>query len=80
MPATHVTGVRFAFYSIYPHGDLHWYRHDGWTQGTAHWTAGAGGNKISGGWNIYNEVFSGSEGVIYAIKPNGDLHWYRHDG
>ncbi|MFH0521842.1 tachylectin-related carbohydrate-binding protein, partial [Streptomyces sp. M41] len=46
----------------------------------AHWTAGAGGNKISGGWNIYDKVFSGSEGVIYAIKPNGDLHWYRHDG
>ncbi|MFE5656352.1 tachylectin-related carbohydrate-binding protein [Streptomyces sp. NPDC056517] len=67
-------------YGIKPNGDLHWYRHDGWQQGTAHWIAGAGGNKISGGWNIYDTVFGGSEGVIYAIKPNGDLHWYRHDG
>ncbi|MFJ8596611.1 tachylectin-related carbohydrate-binding protein [Streptomyces sp. NPDC093598] len=80
MPETHVTGVRFAFYGIKPDGDLQWYRHDGWKKGTAHWTAGAGGNRISGGWDIYDKVFSGGEGVIYGIKPDGDLQWYRHDG
>ncbi|MFF0498060.1 tachylectin-related carbohydrate-binding protein [Nocardia aobensis] len=67
-------------YGIKPNGDLHWYRHDGWVDGTARWTAGAGGIKISGGWNIYDTVFAGYDGAIYGIKPNGDLHWYRHDG
>ncbi|HSI61078.1 MAG TPA: tachylectin-related carbohydrate-binding protein [Ideonella sp.] len=26
------------------------------------------------------QVFSGGDGVIYAIAGNGDLWWYRHDG
>ncbi|MFI1667811.1 tachylectin-related carbohydrate-binding protein, partial [Streptomyces sp. NPDC020598] len=59
---------------------LRWYRHDGWTDGTARWTAGQGGNLLSGGWNIYRTVFSGGQGVIYAITPDGQLRWYRHDG
>ncbi|MFI1439024.1 tachylectin-related carbohydrate-binding protein [Streptomyces fructofermentans] len=80
MPVNHATATRFAFYGIHPNGDLQWYRHDGWGQGTAHWTAGAGGNKVSGGWNVYDKVFSGGDGVIYGIYPNGDLQWYRHDG
>jgi hypothetical protein len=25
-------------------------------------------------------VFSDGGGIIYAIKPNGDMDWYRHDG
>ncbi|MET8571961.1 hypothetical protein, partial [Streptomyces sp. NPDC004783] len=38
------------------------YRHDGWTDGTNRWTAGAGGNNVSGGWNIYSTVFSDTIG------------------
>jgi Tachylectin len=70
-------------YGIKPNGDLHWYRHDGIEDGSNRWTAGAGGKRISGGWDIYNTIFSGrghDSGVIYGIKPNGSLHWYRHDG
>ena len=26
------------------------------------------------------QVFSGGDGVIYAIADNGDLLWFRHDG
>ncbi|MEU2507164.1 tachylectin-related carbohydrate-binding protein, partial [Streptomyces sp. NPDC007863] len=51
-----------------------------WRDGTNRWTAGAGGNNIGGGWNIYNTVFSGDDGVIYGITPDGLLQWYRHDG
>lgn len=25
-------------------------------------------------------VFSGGDGVIYRITPDGNLDWYRHDG
>ncbi|MFF0214390.1 tachylectin-related carbohydrate-binding protein [Streptomyces vinaceus] len=67
-------------YGITPGGDLQWYRHDGWTDGSARWTAGAGGNFVGTGWNIYRTVFSGGGGVIYGITYGGDLQWYRHDG
>ncbi len=73
-------GAVTTIYGVKPNGDLQWYRHDGWQDGTARWTAGEGGNKISGGWDIYRTVFSGGNGIIYGVKPNGDLQWYRHDG
>ena len=75
--AVEITGV---IYGITPEGAFQWYRHDGWTDGTNRWTAGAGGNNVSGGWNIYSTVFSGGQGVIYGITPDGALQWYRHDG
>jgi Tachylectin len=25
-------------------------------------------------------VFSGGDGILYAVQDNGDLLWYRHDG
>ncbi|MEU2510285.1 tachylectin-related carbohydrate-binding protein [Streptomyces sp. NPDC007863] len=67
-------------YGITPGGDLQWYRHDGWTDGSARWTAGDGGKNVGGGWSFYSTVLSAGRGVIYGITPDGDLHWYRHDG
>ncbi|MFI1712262.1 tachylectin-related carbohydrate-binding protein [Streptomyces litmocidini] len=67
-------------YGIKPNGDLHWYLHEGWEEGTADWIAGAGGNKIGEGWGIYDTVFCGEAGAIFGIKPNGDMYWYHHDG
>ena len=29
---------------------------------------------------MMRHVFSGGDGVIYALMDNGDLMWYRHDG
>ncbi|MET9026620.1 hypothetical protein ABZW96_13495 [Nocardia sp. NPDC004168] len=52
VPNDHVSMC--VIYGIKPNGDLHWYRHDGGRDGTATWTAGAGGKKISGGWDIYS--------------------------
>ncbi|MER6558676.1 tachylectin-related carbohydrate-binding protein [Streptomyces sp. NPDC001027] len=74
------SGGEGVIYGITPEGELRWYRHDGWQDGTPSWTAGQGGNLISGGWNIYSKVFGGGEGVIYAVTPEGQLRWYRHDG
>ncbi|MEV6581239.1 tachylectin-related carbohydrate-binding protein [Streptomyces sp. NPDC051582] len=73
---------RGVIYGITPGGDLQWYFHDGWADGSNRWTAGAGGRNVGGGWNIYSTVFSGGGGgrVIYGITPGGDLQWYRHDG
>ena len=62
-----------AIYGIDSGGDLRWYRHNGWADGSARWIAGGGGNNVGGGWNIYSTVFSGGNGVIYGITPEGDL-------
>ncbi len=60
-------------------GHLLWYRHDGRGDGSFTWAPGSG-NKVGNGWNNFKQVFSGGDGVIYAIRDNGDLLWYRHDG
>ncbi|MER6316636.1 tachylectin-related carbohydrate-binding protein, partial [Streptomyces sp. NPDC001581] len=73
-------GILAIIYGITPDGDLQWYRHSGWEDGTNRWTTGEGGEYVSGGWNIYRTVFCGAGGVIYGITPGGDLQWYRHDG
>lgn len=59
-------------------GALRWYRHDGREDGSFRWAPNSG-NKVGTGWD-FKHVFSGGDGVIYAIKDNGDLMWYRHDG
>jgi Tachylectin len=60
-------------------GDLMWYRHDGRNDGSFRW-AFSEGKKVGVGWGNLKHVFSGGDGVIYAITDNGDLMWYRHDG
>jgi hypothetical protein len=60
-------------------GNLLWYEHAGWQDGTARWTAGAGG-VVGTGWQFFQSVFATSGGVVYGILPNGNLMWYRHDG
>jgi Tachylectin len=65
-------------YGIKPNGDLHWYQHTDWQNGTTGEGHFRGGNKVGEGWNIFQTVFATSNGIIYGIKPNGDLHWYQH--
>ncbi len=69
-------------YSIFPNGDLYWYKHDGYLTGgglndPGAWNA-ASRHKIGNGWNGFRQVFATSDGVIYAITPQGSLRWYRH--
>lgn len=59
-------------------GDLMWARHVGWKDGSFRWE---GPLKTVGiGWAGFKQVFSGGDGIIYAITDNGDLMWYRHLG
>ena len=70
-------------YSIFPNGDLYWYKHDGYPTGgglndPAAWNA-ASRHKIGNGWNGFRQVFATSGGVIYAIRQDGSLRWYKHN-
>ena len=40
------------------------------------WSSNSG-KQIGTGWAEFTQVFSGGAGVIYAIRPTGELLWYR---
>ena len=58
-------------------GDLMWYRHIGREDGSFRWD---GPRRVGTRWDVFKHVFSGGNGIIYAIQENGDLLWYRHVG
>jgi hypothetical protein len=67
-------------YAIKANGDLVWYNHNGYRNGSFTWGA-ASGNVVGNGWNTdVQAAFAGGGGVIYLIKKNGDLLWYKHLG
>jgi len=75
------SGADGIIYAIKDTGELLWYRdtlRNGMNgpNGTAGWAAGSG-NQIGAGWQNFAKVFSGGNGVIYAIKTTGELLWYR---
>ncbi len=79
-------GFKFLFggfyglvYGIAANGDLFWYMHQGFEDGTANWVDN-NGRKIGSGWGDFKRVFGGHNGVIYALAQNGDLFWYKHLG
>jgi len=39
-----------------------------------------GPKLIGSGWGNFKHVFYAGSGVIYAVKRNGELLWYRHQG
>jgi hypothetical protein len=63
------------FYGITAAGDMTWNQHNGFNGGTADWQPST---VVGNGWNVYSTVFGGSDGVVYAIKPDGTLYWYQH--
>lgn len=63
-------------YGIKPNGDLIYYQHLGYADGTNRWL---GPIKVGNGWQGFSQVFGAGHGVIYALKPDGTLMWYRHN-
>jgi hypothetical protein len=79
-------GARLAFaggngviYMIDGRGDLYWYHHTGYTNGSFTWT-NSHGMKVGNGWNEAAVAFSGGDGLIYALKRDDNLYWYNHTG
>jgi hypothetical protein len=68
-------------YAVDREGALRWYRderRDGSNNldGSTGW-ASASGNQIGSDWLGLAQLFSGGDGVIYAVRPSGELLWYR---
>ena len=68
-------------YAIDHNKDLLWFHHEGRDDGTFRWSHPEGhGQKVGNLWD-FEHVFSGGDGVIYAIiRPEGDLLWFCHEG
>jgi hypothetical protein len=80
-------GVRFAFaggngiiYTVDRKGDLFWYHHLGDADGKFSWANNAQPTKVGDGWGDVASAFAGGDGVIYALKRDGNLYWYNHTG
>src|SRR2546423_6306604 len=61
-------------------GNLFWFRHTGAADGTLSWANNATALKVGNGWNDVASAFAGGDGLIYALKRDGNLYWYRHAG
>ena len=75
------TGGKNIIYAINNQGDLLWYRHNSAYDlpvNRRRQTALSGPILVSKGWQAYRNVFSGGDGVIYAIDQAGNLLWYKH--
>ena len=65
----------FSLFGLTREGTLKWYRHDGFVDGTAKWSAPV---EVGTGWNSFKKVFAGGDGTMYAIGDDGTLRWYRY--
>jgi len=68
-------------YAVTKDGALLWYRDDqrdgsNDPSGNTGWAA-ASGSQIGTGWAGFSHLFSGGDGVIYAVRATGELLWYQ---
>jgi len=63
------------FFGVGHGGDLLWYRHNGFNNGSEDWDIST---PMGVGWNQFSKRFSGNDGIVYAIQPDGALLWYRY--
>jgi N,N-dimethylformamidase len=67
-------------YAITEDGSLVWFRdllRDGSNGPAGSGWAPRSGTAIGAGWGSFRHVFSGGDGIIYAVRPTGELLWYR---
>jgi len=86
-----VPGGDGVLYAIDQNGSLKWYKNNGFTEGSVNWLGPIDvtpsqpsrlGQRLGSPVDFRNfkQVFSGGEGVMYAITSDGTLVWYRHRG
>jgi hypothetical protein len=73
-----IPGGNGIIYGIQSDGILYWYRHLGWANGTLTWSNSGTGRKIGIDWHQFRIVVAAADGQIFAVRPNGDLLWYRY--
>lgn len=64
-------------YAINDHGDLLWFRHHGWANGSDNWSPG---RTVGTGWHVKEAFCPRDTSYVYAVMPNGELTWNLHAG
>jgi hypothetical protein len=76
-----IPGGDKTFYGVTADGKLNWYRFSMSSGGPkATPTTVSAPVNVAQGFNAYRQVFGGSDGVIYGVRNDGTLVWYRHAG
>ncbi len=79
------SGGMGVIYAVTQDNRLLWYRHTGFVDGSDAWAPhlpvpkGHLDGQIGEGWD-FKQVFSGGDGVIYAVTHDYRLLWYNHTG
>ena len=76
-----LTGLKQMIYAE-RYGQLYWHKFVGGADGRKLWAPGFG-TLVGEGFNVYKPLFvfsGGFGGIIYGIKPNGELYWHQHAG
>ena len=71
----------WGLYGVEAGGDLRWYRYDGSGQGSPDGSVGWASNSrnvIGNGWNNFKFLCGGGDGILFAVEPDGDLHFYEY--
>ncbi|MDQ3749241.1 MAG: tachylectin-related carbohydrate-binding protein [Acidobacteriota bacterium] len=69
-------GGQSIIYALTDDGDLNWYRHVGFRDGSVKWV---GPVKVGTGWTTFAKIVPAGDGILYGIYPDGILRWYKHD-
>lgn len=61
-------------------GNLRWYRHADPASGSAIWTVANFGAVVATGWTGVRTIVGMGAGVLYVVRDDGTVAWYRHRG
>ena len=75
------SGGNRIIYAVSDDGTLRWYKHNGFATGDGLDVLGAweGPREVGFAFQDFKEVFSGGNGILYAIAQDGTLKWFRHN-
>ena len=65
-------------YGISPDGILHWNRNPHYADSEGSPNLWAQSVNVGRGWSGVDKVFSGGQGILYVVNPDGKLMWYKH--
>lgn len=65
----------FAMFLLMSDGTLRWVRQDGFTEASGRWAEPV---NVGSGWDRYARVFSGGDGIVYAVTHEGALLWFSY--
>ncbi|WP_129338504.1 tachylectin-related carbohydrate-binding protein [Cellulomonas endophytica] len=77
-----VPGGGDVLYVVDAGGLLWWYQHRAFNTGDGLERADSWAERrlVGRGWGGFRTIFSGGDGVLYAVDAEGRLQWYRHHG